>query len=162
MASHNALNSINPAAALQKAFELNRIKTTEAPRITIKDDVSELEKSWRSTSSEGSNEGSIELNACPTFGGKKLISYDDCKGELARDLPESKKWITLFIVWLVQISMNFNTSLYSNAIPGLAKQFHGSENAARWGATVFLIAYAFGCELWAPWSEYITCLCKRS
>lgn len=25
--------------------------------------------------------------------------------------------------------------------------------AARLGAALFLIAYAFGCELWAPWSE---------
>ncbi|PHH77596.1 hypothetical protein CDD80_423 [Ophiocordyceps camponoti-rufipedis] len=49
--------------------------------------------------------------------------------------------------------MNFNTSLYSNAIPGISKEFHVSEQAARCGAMIFLVMYAFGCELWAPWSE---------
>lgn len=51
--------------------------------------------------------------------------------------------------------MNFNTSLYSNAIPGISKEFGVSTQAARVGAAVFLVAYAFGCELWAPWSEEI-------
>jgi MFS family permease len=49
--------------------------------------------------------------------------------------------------------MNFNTSLYSNAIPGIAEEFNVSAQAARCGAMIFLVFYAFGCELWAPWSE---------
>ena len=49
--------------------------------------------------------------------------------------------------------MNFNTSLYSNGIGGIAKDFGVSEQAARVGAAIFLVTYAFGCELWAPWSE---------
>lgn len=49
--------------------------------------------------------------------------------------------------------MNFNTSLYSNAIGGISEEFHVSEQAARCGAMIFLVTYAFGCELWAPWSE---------
>ncbi|KND87978.1 hypothetical protein TOPH_07346 [Tolypocladium ophioglossoides CBS 100239] len=49
--------------------------------------------------------------------------------------------------------MNFNTSLYSNAIPGISQEFGVSEQAARCGAMIFLVLYAFGCELWAPWSE---------
>lgn len=49
--------------------------------------------------------------------------------------------------------MNFNTSLYSNAIPGITEQFNVSSQAARCGAMIFLVFYAFGCELWAPWSE---------
>ena len=59
----------------------------------------------------------------------------------------------LSVIFLVQVSMNFNTSLYSNAIPGIEKEFGVSAQAARCGAVVFLILYAFGCELWAPWSE---------
>lgn len=67
-----------------------------------------------------------------------------------------KKWWTLTVIFLVQTSMNFNTSLYSNGIVGISKRFNVSEQAARGGgAASFLIAYAFGCELWAPWSEDI-------
>lgn len=51
--------------------------------------------------------------------------------------------------------MNFNTSLYSNAITGMSEEFGISDQAARCGAMVFLVCYAFGCELWAPWSEEI-------
>lgn len=35
----------------------------------------------------------------------------------------------------------------------LSAQFGISAQAARVGEAVFLIAYAFGSELWAPWSE---------
>jgi MFS family permease len=59
----------------------------------------------------------------------------------------------LSVIFIVQVSMIFNTSLYCNAIPGIAGEFHVSDQAARLGAAIFLITYAFGCELWAPWSE---------
>jgi predicted MFS family arabinose efflux permease len=49
--------------------------------------------------------------------------------------------------------MNFNTSLYSNALSGISEEFGVSMQAARCGAMIFLVLYAFGCELWAPWSE---------
>ena len=66
---------------------------------------------------------------------------------------QKKKWTVLTIVFLVQVSMNFNTSLYSNAVGGISDEFGVSKQAARLGAAIFLITYAFGCELWAPWSE---------
>ena len=49
--------------------------------------------------------------------------------------------------------MNLNASLYSNAVTGLEERFSVSNAAARVGQMIFLVAYAFGCELWAPWSE---------
>lgn len=55
----------------------------------------------------------------------------------------------LSIVFTVQVSMNFNTSLYSNAVGGISEEFGVSAQAARLGAAIFLITYAFGCELWA-------------
>lgn len=63
------------------------------------------------------------------------------------DLMESQ--MILSIVFSVQVSMNFNTSLYSNAIPGISEEYGVSAQAARLGAAIFLITYAFGCELWA-------------
>ncbi|PNP42378.1 hypothetical protein THARTR1_11169 [Trichoderma harzianum] len=84
---------------------------------------------------------------------KYEITEDDCYEELGYCFPKWKKWYILTVIFWVQVSMNFNTSLYSNAIPGIAEEFHVSEQAARCGAMIFLVLYAFGCELWAPWSE---------
>ncbi|KAF2134931.1 MFS multidrug transporter-like protein [Dothidotthia symphoricarpi CBS 119687] len=81
------------------------------------------------------------------------ITEEDCYDELGFSFPTWKKWTILTIIFLVQVSMNFNTSLYSNALSGISEEFGVSTQAARVGAAVFLITYAFGCELWAPWSE---------
>lgn len=84
---------------------------------------------------------------------KYEITEDDCYEELGYCFPKWKKWYILTVIFWVQVSMNFNTSLYSNAIPGISEEFHVSAQAARCGAMIFLVLYAFGCELWAPWSE---------
>lgn len=84
---------------------------------------------------------------------KYEITEEDCYDELGFSFPNWKKWLILSIVFLVQVSMNFNTSLYSNAVGGISEEFGVSAQAARLGAALFLITYAFGCELWAPWSE---------
>ncbi|KAF1832331.1 multidrug transporter [Decorospora gaudefroyi] len=81
------------------------------------------------------------------------ITEDDCYDELGFCFPTWKKWMILSIIFLVQVSMNFNTALFSNAIGGISSEFNVSAQAARLGAAIFLITYAFGCELWAPWSE---------
>jgi hypothetical protein len=81
------------------------------------------------------------------------LTEEDCMDELGFTFPEWKKWMILTIIFWIQVSMNFNTSLYSNALGGISEHFHVSEQAARCGAMIFLVAYAFGCELWAPWSE---------
>ncbi|KAJ9629400.1 hypothetical protein H2203_001773 [Taxawa tesnikishii (nom. ined.)] len=84
---------------------------------------------------------------------KYEITEDDCYDELGFCFPTWKKWMILSVIFMVQVSMNFNTSLYSNAIGGMSEEFGISEQAARCGAMIFLVLYAFGCELWAPWSE---------
>jgi len=86
-------------------------------------------------------------------GDKIEITEDDCSDQLGYSFPTSKKWRILTIIFLVQVSMNFNTSLYSNGIDGISKEFRVSAQGARCGAMIFLVLYAFGCELWAPWSE---------
>ncbi|KAL4787035.1 major facilitator superfamily domain-containing protein [Aspergillus varians] len=85
--------------------------------------------------------------------GKRELTEDDAYDKLGFTFPEHKKWTILTVIFIVQMSMNFNSSTYSNAVSGLTEQFHISEQAARVGQMIFLIAYAFGCELWAPWSE---------
>ncbi|KAL8948347.1 MAG: hypothetical protein Q9222_005457 [Ikaeria aurantiellina] len=81
------------------------------------------------------------------------ITEEDCYDELGFCFPTWKKWTVLSVIFLVQVSMNFNTSLYSNALKGIEEDYHVSAQAARCGAMIFLVTYAFGCELWAPWSE---------
>ena len=72
---------------------------------------------------------------------------------LGFSFPTWKKWTILTVIFWVQMSMNFNTSVYPNAVEPLTKAFKISGQAARVGQMIFLVAYAFGCELWAPWSE---------
>ena len=85
--------------------------------------------------------------------GRIEITEADCYDELGFCFPTWKKWTILSIIFAVQVSMNFNTSLYSNASKGIQKEFGVSAQGARCGAMIFLVLYAFGCELWAPWSE---------
>lgn len=84
---------------------------------------------------------------------KYEISEEDCYEELGFCFPKWKKWYIVTIIFWVQVSMNFNTSLYSNGITGISEEFGVSAQGARCGAMIFLVTYAFGCELWAPWSE---------
>lgn len=81
------------------------------------------------------------------------ITEEDCYDELGFCFPTWKKWTILSVIFAVQVSMNFNTSLYSNGLKGIEKAFGVSAQGARCGAMIFLVTYAFGCELWAPWSE---------
>lgn len=85
--------------------------------------------------------------------GKIELKEEDAWDELGFSFSSWKKWMILTVIFLVQTSMNFNTSLYSNGIGGISREFQVSEQAARVGAAIFLVTYAFGCELWAPWSE---------
>lgn len=84
---------------------------------------------------------------------KRELTLDMAEAELPFAWPSWKKWWVLTVIFLVQTSMNFNTSLYSNGLSGIEEEFGVSAQVARLGATLFLILYAFGCELWAPWSE---------
>jgi len=85
--------------------------------------------------------------------GRMVLSEGEAYDKLGFTFPTWKKWTILSVIFAVQCSMNFNSSVYANAVPLLSEHFHISEQAARVGQMVFLIAYAFGCELWAPWSE---------
>lgn len=85
--------------------------------------------------------------------GKRIITEEECEDIIGYAWPSWKKWMLLSSIFAVQMSMNFNTSVYPNVVTPLSEQFGVSEQAARVGQCVFLVAYAFGCELWAPWSE---------
>ncbi len=85
--------------------------------------------------------------------GKIELLEVECYDQLGFGFPSWKKWTILTVIFWVQMSMNFNASVYANNIIPLSEHFHISEQAARVGQMIFLVAYAFGSELWAPWSE---------
>lgn len=122
---------------------------TEKDETSSKRDSSELRNDNVDRTVEGAQN---KLEQLGTYD-KYEITEDDCYEELGYSWPNWKKWYILTVIFIVQVSMNFNTSLYSNAVPGISETFGVSAQAARVGAAIFLITYAFGCELWAPWSE---------
>ena len=85
--------------------------------------------------------------------GKKELTEKDAWDATGFAFPTWKKWTILSVIFTVQMSMNFNTSVYPSAVPLLAEHYHISEQGARVGQMIFLVSYAFGCELWAPYSE---------
>jgi hypothetical protein len=82
-----------------------------------------------------------------------ILKETDCTDKLGFAYPNAKKWLIITVIFLVQTSMNFNASVYGNAVHPMMDKFNVSAQMGRIGQMAFLIAYAFGCELWAPWSE---------
>lgn len=85
--------------------------------------------------------------------GKRELKEHQCYDKLGYCWPSWKKWTYLCAVAFVQVSMNFNTSVYPNAVKPLSKAFDISAQHARTGQMIYLVTYSIGCELWAPWSE---------
>lgn len=85
--------------------------------------------------------------------GRRQLQENECYDKLGFSFPWWKKWGILTVIFVVQCSMNFNASVYPNAIPEISQHFGVSVPKARVSQMIFLVAYAFGCELWAPWSE---------
>lgn len=84
---------------------------------------------------------------------KRELKESECYDKLGYCWPRWKKWSYLAAVACVQVSMNFNTSVYPNAVKPLASYWHIGEQEARTGQMIYLVTYSIGCELWAPWSE---------
>jgi hypothetical protein len=76
--------------------------------------------------------------------GKYELLDTDAWEVLGYSFPTWRKWQILGVVFLIQISMNTNASMYANAVQGISKKFGISEQAARIPQMTFLVAYAFG------------------
>ncbi|RDW92891.1 Multidrug efflux pump of plasma membrane [Aspergillus mulundensis] len=110
-------------------------------------DNTHAEHASQVSSSESDSRGKVRPD------GKRELTEDDAYDALGFCFRWYKKWTILTVIFVVQMSMNFNSSTYSYAVSGLTEEFNISKQAARTGQMIFLVAYAFGCELWAPWSE---------
>lgn len=87
----------------------------------------------------------------PRADGKVELTEDDLEEKLGYAYPGWKKWLILVTILCIQISMNSNAGMYGSAVDGIVEKYGVTETKARLGQSMFLIAYAFGCELWAPW-----------
>lgn len=95
--------------------------------------------------------------------GKHEIDEEEHQHALGFAFSPTKKWTLLSVIFLVQCSMNFNASVIGNAIghapemgmsgEGVVYRYNVSTEKARAIQGGFLLAYGFGCELWAPFSE---------
>ncbi|KAI1799901.1 MFS general substrate transporter [Daldinia bambusicola] len=106
---------------------------------------------WRRAGnrSQGNGNGSAQSSFT-----RVLIRPSDCGEGMPTRWAEADKQKVLWVIFAVQVSMNLNTTLYSSGLDGIAHEFSVTTFQVRWGgAASFLVAYAFGCELWAPWSE---------
>lgn len=81
------------------------------------------------------------------------LQDSDAYDKLGYSFPTWRKWQILCVVFLIQISINTNPSMYSHAVSAISEQYGVSEQVARIPQMSFLVAYGFACELWAPWSE---------
>lgn len=113
-------------------------------------DVSDSDDKTVSPPNE-TNENTEKSNVRPD--GKRELTEDEAYEILAYNWPTWKKWMYLSSVALIQIAMNYNTSVYPNAVNPLVEEFGISQQGARTGQMIYLVFYSFGCELWAPWSE---------
>lgn len=72
---------------------------------------------------------------------RRELTENDCYDKQGFRFPWYKKWAILSVVFTVQMSMTFNSSVYPNAVILLSEHFHISEQAARVGQRIFLVAY---------------------
>jgi hypothetical protein len=73
--------------------------------------------------------------------GKYELLDSDAWEVLGYSFPTWRKWQILSVVFLIQISMNLNASMYANAVDGITEKFHVSKQAARVPQMTFLVAY---------------------
>jgi len=144
----------SPGQALdEKAQDSEVSSATQAEKPLTPPSGSPRHAHWSTNNHAGNPELDHLEKSAPDAADKVELTEEDCYDQLGYSFPSWKKWTILTVIFLVQTSMNFNTSLYSNALTGMAEEFGISMQAGRCGAMIFLVLYAFGCELWAPWSE---------
>lgn len=130
-------------------------------------DASGLENTKPMISSSQDIDAEIEVMNKPENGSKKLkrlkgilreearleIRERNCYDKLGFCFPWWRKWSILLAIFMAQLSMNFNAGFYPNAIGLVSEHFGISLPKARVSQLLMMVCYAFGCELWAPWSE---------
>ena len=69
------------------------------------------------------------------------------------NFPEWKKWFITLTVAIATLAVAFVSSAYSGAVAQILKEFHSSEEVGILGISLFVLGFAIGPLLWAPFSE---------
>ncbi|ROV92498.1 hypothetical protein VSDG_06701 [Cytospora chrysosperma] len=85
--------------------------------------------------------------------GRRIITEREAWEHTAYNYTKPRKWCILLILWMIQITMNMNGSIWASTEDGLSSYYGVPIKKISFGNMTFLISYAFGCEIWAPWSE---------
>ncbi|CAO1634260.1 unnamed protein product [Sympodiomycopsis kandeliae] len=117
---------------------------------TTGDDAGPTKAHTASSPDEGSSQG--ELVSKREDGKIELDEYNSWE-DTAFAWSGGKKWWVLTVIAFIQLSMNFNTSVWPNALMSVESKFSVTGSQARTTQMVYLVAYAFGSEAWAPFSE---------
>lgn len=72
--------------------------------------------------------------------GRIVLTEEMAPEVLGFAFSEKKKYIILTVIAILQISMNFNTSVYPNAVGAISEEWGVSEQAARVGQMGFLVS----------------------
>ena len=84
---------------------------------------------------------------------KKELKESDAPEVLGFSFSFRKKWTILTVLFISQVYMNYNASVYGFCVEGVAEEFGVTKWQARIGQALYLICHGIGCELFAPWSE---------
>jgi hypothetical protein len=134
-------------------FSKRASSDNQKPRQPLDTSPSDDEKSRTSLPPSIDEQGQPHPANPPRPDGKRELKEWEAWDKLAYSWPKWKKALYLASIAGIQISMNFNTSVYPSAVKPLSEHFGISNQAARVGQMIYLVFYSFGCELWAPWSE---------
>ena len=158
------------STGVDMATESRPLDATEPHEEQEKINVNGDDHSSKGETDADDRQGSMTVDAVGAHEKKKQelgnddkveITEEDCIDELGFSYPSWKKWYILSVIFIVQVSrlprgvsaawrwayrpaqvsMNFNTSLYSNALKGISHEFGVSEQGARCGAMIFLVTY---------------------
>lgn len=128
----------------EKAPETIQQSNASTPETTTENDQNQIGN--KETTSSQDNEPPSKARS----DGKVELTDQMAPEILGYAYPAWKKWMILTIIFTVQMSMNFNTSVFPSAVKLIPEdpRYEGvSEQGARVGQMIFLVAYAFGSEV---------------
>ncbi|KAJ4361503.1 hypothetical protein N0V95_001840 [Ascochyta clinopodiicola] len=134
-----------------------RPSARDTPATTRPNSVHEKSEDEKSRSSIPEDREDREQQHPPTVPdaeGRRELKEWDCWDKLAYSWPKWKKAMYLASIAGIQISMNFNTSVYPSAVKPLVAHFGISEQQARVGQMIYLVI--IGGVIGGPIEKYLS------
>ena len=136
MYEHEKSRRSSPARAISSRSSARDLPETTRPNSL--DEKNDGDQNSRNSSPEDA--GGRELSSPPSpldANGRRELKEWECWDKLAYSWPKWKKAMYLASIAGIQISMNFNTSVYPSAVKPLVAHFGISEQQARVGQMIY-------------------------